>query len=418
VKSVRWLTAALCLAACSEAEPSRDSGGPGDLGAAADGGVNDLGQSDQGVDAGEPDADLPDLGPADTGILPWGEVVVDINLPRPPALLSEYRLVRLENGVLRYNDRVVPYELAAPLFSDYAIKERAIWVPPGTQVNYQDLEAFDFPIGSAIIKSFSFAPDLRQPEVGRRVIETRVLVKYADGWQALPYLWRPDGSDADYHVRGHVEMVDFIDPFGAPRRATYLVPQKNQCTSCHELSDGQGGTFTTIIGPKARYLNRLELGPGAPINQLERWVGLGILAGLPTLDQVPTAAALTTYGSTVGWTAPELERAARDYLDINCAHCHNPQALQGVTSQLYLNVDNTDEFRLGYCKEPGSAGSGAGGRRYDIVPGHPDDSIVTYRIESERAGEMMPLLGRSLADTFGTRVVRGWIQSLPSRNCD
>lgn len=418
MKSTPWLIAALGIAACSEADSPTDAGAQSDSGVPSDAGISDGGLFDRGVDAGEPDAEPPDLGPEDTGVLPWGEVVVDLNLPRPPALLSEYRLVRLENGVLRYNDRVVPYELAAPLFSDYAIKERAIWVPPGTQINYRDLEAFEFPVGSAIIKSFSFAPDLRQPEVGRRVIETRVLVKYADGWQALPYLWRADGSDADYHVRGHVEMVDFVDPFGAARRATYLVPQKNQCTSCHEIIDGQGGTITTIIGPKARYLNRLELGSGAPINQLERWAALGILAGLPMLDEVPTSAQLTTYGSTVGWTAPQLERAARDYLDINCAHCHNPQAVQGVTSQLYLNVDNSDEFRLGYCKEPGSAGSGAGGRRYDIVPGHPDDSIVTYRIESERAGEMMPLLGRSLADTFGTRVIRAWIQSLPSRNCD
>lgn len=414
---VAALLANLGLVACGDDETPPDSGAVADSGLARPdlGGV-DAAVADTGADAGEQDATPEDLGPADTGIIPWGPVNVDISLARPPALLSEYRLVKLEGGALSYNQDVVPYDLNAPLFSDYAIKDRALWIPPGTSITYDPLNAFDFPIGSAIIKTFSFAPDLRQPAIDRRVIETRVMVRYPHGWQTFPYVWRSDGSDADYFVRGKVETLDFIDPLGASRQASYLVPQKNQCISCHEVALDGSQRLTTIIGPKARHLNRPR--PGGTENQLRHWADLGILTGLPPLMEVPSATPLSTAGSTVGWSYAEVSRAARDYLDINCAHCHNPRAVQGVTSQLYLNADNTDEFRLGICKEPGSAGSGAGGRRFDVVPGAPDASILVYRIESERAGEMMPLLGRSLADTFGTRIIRGWIRGMPSRSCD
>jgi N-acetylneuraminate synthase len=46
-----------------------------------------------------------------------------------------------------------------------------------------------------------------------------------------------------------------------------------------------------------------------------------------------------------------------------------------MTSQLFLNHDNTDVFHLGVCKQPGSAGLGTGGFKYDIVPGNADVSI-------------------------------------------
>ena len=115
--------------------------------------------------------------------------------------------------------------------------------------------------------------------------------------------------------------------------------------------------------------------------------------------------------------ASDLEAAARDYLDINCSHCHNPRGVQGVTSQLFLDRATTDTFHLGYCKRPGSAGAGTGGLTYDIVPGSAATSILVFRVETEEVGAMMPLLGRSLRHSRGAELLRAWIDAMPAVDC-
>lgn len=409
------------LIGCSGAEVV-DAGAPD--AAPTDAGIVDAAPAPR--DAGFVDAEVLDAAPTDVGFPDAGEpalgpVTVDVEAARPPELLSGYAFLRWRDGGIEYNERVVPYALSVPLFTDYAMKSRAIWVPEGTQIEYRETGPLEFPVGSAIIKSFLFAEDMRDPQVTLRPVETRVLVRYADGWRAYPYVWNEDGTDAEYFVRGRVEALDFVDPFGNPRTAQYLVPQKNQCILCHEIKDEAGERYTTLIGPRARYLNRLaDYGGPAPENQLQHLADLGMLSGLPQLQTVPSAYAWSTLSETgtTGLAAGALDRAARDYLDINCAHCHRPDATQGMTSRLWLNWDNEDEFNLGFCKEPGSAGAGTGGRRYDIVPGDAESSILIFRTETELVGSMMPLLGRSLKDDLAIGVLRGWVDSLPPDDCE
>ena len=61
-----------------------------------------------------------------------------------------------------------------------------------------------------------------------------------------------------------------------------------------------------------------------------------------------------------------------------------------------------------------AAGHGAGGRKYDIVPGKPDDSVLMYRIESHDQSIMMPNVGRTLVQDDAVAVVREWIAGLPT----
>ena len=63
-------------------------------------------------------------------------------------------------------------------------------------------------------------------------------------------------------------------------------------------------------------------------------------------------------------------------------------------------------------KSPIAAGAGTGGRSYDVVPGFPDKSIFTFRLESTILGRKMPLIGRSMPDTEGIAVIREWIKRL------
>jgi uncharacterized repeat protein (TIGR03806 family) len=203
--------------------------------------------------------------------------------------------------------------------------------------------------------------------------------------------------------------VSWIDGAGATRSNTYVTPSRNQCINCHaaEQVDVMGP-----IGPKARHLNRdvAALDDGADPtwtgNQLEAMIGHGVLTGAPADPASwPKATALDD-------ERPEaIEARARSWLDINCAHCHNP-AGAARTSGLDLRAANDDPFTYGVCKPPIAAGGGSGGLDWDIVPGAPDESILVYRIEGTEADVKMPELGRNLVHAEGVAAVRAWVTSL------
>ena len=58
--------------------------------------------------------------------------------------------------MLELNKGVVPYDLATPLFSDYALKLRTVYLPKGEPAIYNAEDAFDFPVGTIITKTFFF----------------------------------------------------------------------------------------------------------------------------------------------------------------------------------------------------------------------------------------------------------------------
>ncbi len=336
-----------------------------------------------------------------------------------PERLSELNLLRWTGEDIDYADEVVPYELNTALFSDYAVKRRAIYIPEGKKATYRDNEVLDFPVGTVIVKTFLFPVDVREPDQNLDPIETRVLVRYEDGWASFPYVWDERDEDATLQVSGKSLTRTFTDEDGAERTSSYLVPQKNQCASCHELKDQNDVTYMTPIGPKPRHLNRDHDYDGGTNNQLAELDARGLLEGMPALSEVDTAVDFSTldFGALDQLSKSELDEAARDYLDINCAHCHNPAGVNGISSQLFLNHDNTDRFHLGVCKKPGSAGTGNGGLTYDIVPGQPEQSILWFRMDTEQEGAMMPLLGRSLAHTRGNDLVYEWIAGLEDPPC-
>jgi len=328
--------------------------------------------------------------------------------------LEIYGLLGWDGADFVYADGVVPYELATPLFSDYALKRRAMVLPEGASFDYTgEDEVFGLPVGAHLLKSFLYPADLRSPDDDLRVIETRVLTLEEDGWAAEPWVWSADGAGATYAPSGATEEITVIGLDGEPLVIQYLVPQRNQCIDCHELVDGED-RHVVPIGPKARHMNRGNDYGGGEINQLDHLAAIGWLTGLPDLADVPVA----TDARAIDGLAPSamdaetLEAAARDYLDINCAHCHNPRASEGTSSQLFLDRYTTEPFDLGVCKRPGSAGGGTGGLTYDIVPGDHSQSILWYRMDTEVVGEMMPDLGRSVRHDAGVALIAEWIDRM------
>ncbi len=375
------------------------------LGAALSFGV---GGCDSGADGGDGAA---------TG---WPAIALDPTVT-PPQKLSATGLARRVQGALQLHPDLVPYDLTMPLFSDYAEKRRALWVPKGKVITWRDDGPLEFPEGSILVKSFLFSEDMRDPGAGAgpRVIETRVMVKGATDWKAWPYIWDAEGGDATLAVNGAVKEIAFVDPAGTSRVANYLIPQRNQCLDCHDQGvDGE--QVTGIIGPRARYLHRDGVYGGKTINQLQHLHDLGLLPAMPALTTLKPATSLDEVRKVgvPNLHGPALESAARDYLEVNCAHCHSAKGVEGRTSQLFLDAKNDNPFLYGVCKAPSSAGKGGFGRQYDVVPGHPDKSILVYRLETAELGAMMPDIGRSLPDTLGIALVRKWIEALPPVNCD
>jgi uncharacterized repeat protein (TIGR03806 family) len=287
-------------------------------------------------------------------------------------------------------DGVVLYTLNSPLFSDYASKLRFLRLPEGKSVSYNPDSVLQFPVGTAIVKTFYYPFDERNPEKGRRLMETRVLLHEAKGWVALPYIWNKEQTDAVLEVAGGSDQVSWIDAAGKKQSFEYQVPNMNQCKGCHERSGEM-----TPIGPSVRQLNDGQ--------QLQHWETAGLLKGLPK-DHIP---ALVNYSNA----SASLDDRVKAYLDINCAHCHNATG-PARSSGLYLEWNSKDRTAYGFFKAPVAAGRGSGNLSYDIVPGKPEQSILHYRMASRDPGVMMPELGRQLTHHEGVELVRSWIQSM------
>lgn len=286
---------------------------------------------------------------------------------------------------------VVTYDLVNPLFSDHAAKHRFVFVPKGEAADYSADDVFAFPVGTVLVKTFAFAPDMRTPDDGAYRVETRLLIHKETGWAAFPYLWNAEGTEAVYSPVGGHRTIETISPAGAPLTIDYAVPNQNQCKTCH-----QAGSALSPIGPKARNLNHN--------GQLEDWAARGLLIGLAS----DAPAAPPVFDVTL-----PVEARARAWLDINCAHCHKPDG-SASNSGLFLASTETDPSRYGVGKHPVAAGRGAGTLFQVIVPGAPDRSILAYRMSSVEPGVAMPELGRSVPDPDGLALVRDWIAGMES----
>ncbi len=315
-----------------------------------------------------------------------------------PAKLSEFGFFADLRAQLPA-DGVLPFSVNTPLFSDHAEKYRFVFVPEGMAAVYDAREAFQFPAGSALIKTFAYPADLRTPGEDIRLVETRVLLKRSDGWDAWAYLWNAEQTDARRLVAGKKIAVGTIGHDGAPLSFIYTVPNKNQCKGCHELNGA-----ITPIGLKARNLNGDLIYATGTANQLETWVAGGMLEGAPASGEWP---------AVPNWLDADVpvETRSRAWLDVNCAHCHRAGGPASNTG-LYLTWSEHDPIKLGIGKRPVAAGRGSFGLEFDIVAGSADQSILFRRVESVEPGIMMPELGRTLPDHRAVGLLSEWIEAM------
>lgn len=331
------------------------------------------------------------------------------------AELTRYNLFsEVSLNTLTPSEKGIPYDLNTALFSDYAQKERVIFLPEGTQIQYEEEKAFEFPVGTIISKTF-YLPEGFQRKDGKKTkkLETRILIHQPKEWFAVSYVWNSEGTEAYISYSGENIPIQIEKEGFDKKEFIYSVPSRNQCAQCHQSYEEKAQKIVPI-GPKARHLNReyeYQTPQGKVTkNQLEYMKEKGVLVGLP-LWNIPKLPKLEDETASV-------ESRARAYLDINCAHCHNEKGAAGMNSKLVLTHNEKDLSNLGVCQTPGSAGKGGGGLRFDIVPGEPDKSILLYRAATTESGAMMPQIGRAITHKEGVEILRKWIASLEKRNCE
>lgn len=329
-----------------------------------------------------------------------GKVTLDVNA-KPFQKLSEYNFFK---GTLKDfipNDKVLPYELITALFTDYAHKSRFVWMPEGTTAKYTKDEVLDFPVGTVLIKNFFYENDETNASKGNRIIETRLLIKRAEKWDAIDYVWNDAQTEAELNIVGDSKSVDFVNLHGKNTHIDYSVPNKNQCKNCHNLTD-----VLMPIGPKVRYLNKdLKYADGIK-NQLDKWTEVGYLTGY-NKEENQTNKIASAFDEKSG----SVEERAKSYLEVNCAHCHRREG-SANTSGLFLLLSEKNPESWGTMKSPVAAGRASGNCLYDVVPGKPDESILVHRITENDPEVRMPELGRSVQHVEGVALIRQWITEM------
>ena len=307
--------------------------------------------------------------------------------------LSDYRFFKdLTNQIPA--DEVLPYQLQSELFSDYTYKQRFVYVPPAMKVEHEKNKVFMFPVGSVLIKTFSYQNTMS--ELSPQLLETRLLIHSEGGWKAVSYIWNEDQTEAYLSLVGGTIQTSFSDEDGNIRSVRYRAPNKNQCKECHQIN-----ASLTPIGPKARNMDLTLSYDDKPQNQLAKWHDLG------WIDQDIDFMKMINYSSL----NEDIEDRARAYLEINCAHCHIPGGAADTTG-LYLMLEETNKKSLGFYKKPVAAGKASFNLKYSIVPKKPNQSILLRRMESMDPGIMMPESGRALKHAEGIEVISEWINSL------
>ncbi|MFK7863029.1 MAG: SO2930 family diheme c-type cytochrome [Pseudohongiellaceae bacterium] len=327
-----------------------------------------------------------------------------------PARLSEWHQLELVGSSWTPNKETEVFYPANQLFTDYAHKMRTLWIPQGTSAVLAG-EDLVYPVGTVLTKTFYYPKDetgsllkvadntaLAIDTKTNQLIETRILVKRDAGWDALPYVWNDEQTDAFLRIAGASKSISLKDAGRETIDFTYFVPNGNQCSGCHVTEHPDGGMHP--LGAVAAQLHAKRHESDSAL-QTENLVAKG------WLDEAPEIPATRAWRDE---TLPIEERASA-YLNMQCGHCHNPEGAAD-TSALILDGSHTLEVNRGICKPPIAAGGGAGNLQYAVVPGAPEKSILLYRMASDKPDEMMPELGRSLVHTEGLELLSKWIGEL------
>ena len=311
---------------------------------------------------------------------------------------------------------VLPFEPASGLFTDYAKKKRFVWMPKNTNGTFEgDGNLLELPVGAALIKNFYYENVQGfTSDNGVRIIETRIMIRKADGWIFAEYIWNDAQTEAYFDMTGSFTPIEWIDENNVTKSTNYRIPSEAQCTVCHKHSDnvnGENVSKSVPIGIEPQNLNFNYTYGNVTKNQLTAWVDAGFLeAGfsLPSADNTAVS-----YNDT---TKP-ISLRARSYMDINCAHCHSVgKHCDYRPLRLSLTETKDNNANMGVCVETADMQDFAPALSKLVTPGNINRSMLYYRLNTTDEAYRMPLHGRSIIHQEGIALIEQWINSLEPCN--
>ena len=282
-----------------------------------------------------------------------------------------------ETGLYSGGGALLAFAPTHVLWSDGAEKRRWVSLPPGAQIDTQDMDHWVFPIGTRFWKEFS---------LGGKKLETRLVERYGPGpddfWMGA-FVWNAEQTDAVFVENGQLDLLG----------TAHDAPTQKQCWSCHLGEPGRGLGFSA-----------LQLaGPGEGVR----------------LDALVRQDLLTNPPSRTDFHPPgdPVVSAALGYLHANCAHCHNKNGTSWPDTQMDLRVgiddltpEVTGAYRTAISQRLQSFRQTGFGER--VVPHDPDTSALYYRMQQRGSKEQMPPLATEMVDPTGLDLVKRWIESL------
>jgi hypothetical protein len=301
-------------------------------------------------------------------------------------LYADFASRTLTAGVVRFTP-------AHPLWADGAQKERFILLPPGAKIDTSDMNAWVFPVGTKLWKTF---------RVDGKLVETRFMWKRAappgsDSWWKAAYLWEADGSDA------------IVKPDGVPSAlgTTHDVPSQTDCVYCHEnVRDAAiGFSAFELSSPRAGLTDAGADDAGTPPE------GTGLLLSLAAQGNFTTPPSADFVVPGTGNVRDVLA-----YFHGNCGFCHKKDGKLEQQSALRLRLLTTDttpevtgayttpiHLKMRHVMAPDISEG--------VVPGQPEKSQLYMRMISDTV--RMPPKGTKVVDPYGSGIVRDWILALP-----
>ncbi len=300
-----------------------------------------------------------------------------------PIKLSQWKIFLFENNKFKLNNDVHIYQLRTSLFTDYSLKLRTMTLPENKKATWSGTKLV-FPVGTILTKTFYYKPE----EIGRfqtltgpwgvnqYLMETRILFKSKKGWLASSYAWK--GKEAFLLSNSNSVSMNYKD-----EEFEYLMPSQKDCLHCH----------TGPIGPKrADNLNLSEL----MAKKLIEEKNTAEIKPLPVWNKSETGT---------------LKERTHAYLEVNCAHCHNPKGRAATTDLDYRMEASID--KKGHCMTSYSADE----NEYVIHSGKPQESEILVKLKSRDVINKMPEIGRDLVHKEAVTLVNDYIKSFKD-NCD
>ena len=306
---------------------------------------------------------------------------------------------------------VIPYNINAEPWADGTTAQRFIALPGESRLGVHDENnsqkgniqgEWSYPDGAVLGKTVLLQIDSAR----QRRLETQILHRNGDQWEAYSYLWNDEQSDG-YLTAGpgfdrSFDVCD-SDVDGETRQQTWHFASRTECILCHTTRGG------SIYGFRPAQLNRDFDYGSVTDNQLRTLAHIGLfskpLHANHLVDRLPVDHLSCTTNPFD--SEASLTDRARSYLHLNCGTCHRRGG--GGTASIQL-VETVSLYDTGLFARP-TQGTFGIVDPWIVAAGDPNRSVLYYRMSKLGRGRM-PHFGSQTVDVDGIELIRDWIRQL------